>query len=167
MRQGNLVTANTAPFTAAFPPGEIARGADPHQLAGDANLMLGLLRINDLIDHRLVSLAKNAAAFFSRSRSTRNNSFSRRNRANSFCMSSCGPDRRSVSRLSDIHRVRLDLENAEIARRPLYPPAAAVHQTNCLALKFIRKPSLFVRHCCLQIEIIAMALHFFRLSPDR
>src|SRR6202045_1297852 len=110
MRQGNLVTANTAPFTAAFPPGEIARGADPHQLAGDANLMLGLLRINDLIDHRLVPLAKNAAVFFSRSRPARNNSFSRRNRANSFCMSSCGPHRRSVSRLSDIHRVKLDLE---------------------------------------------------------
>jgi len=70
--------------------------------------MLGLLRINDLIDHRLVSLAKNAAAFFSRSRSARNNSFSRRNRANSFCMSSCGPHRRSVSRLSDIHRVKLE-----------------------------------------------------------
>src|SRR3984893_12909319 len=103
MRKGNLVTAKTAPFTAAFPPGEIARGADPHQLAGDANLMLGLLRINDLIDHRLVSFAKNAAAFFSRSPPPRNTSFPRRNRANSFCMSSCGPDRRSVSSLCDCH----------------------------------------------------------------
>jgi hypothetical protein len=44
--------------------------------------------------------------------------------------------------------------------------------THCWAILFqltlsriIRKPSLFVRHCCLPIEIIAMALHFLRLSP--
>src|SRR5680860_1493806 len=65
--------------------------ADVQGGARSLNRNLSPLCIDQRKIHRLVSLAKKAVAFFSKSLSARRSSFSRRKRASSFSTSSCGP----------------------------------------------------------------------------
>ena len=85
----------------------ITADTDSHHAAHLLHGHHGLVRINELIPHRLVSQkrfgTKKAVAFFNRSRSCRKISFSLRNLASSLVISGSGVVNGSASRSSRFH----------------------------------------------------------------